>query len=109
MRTLKFIVDNQVMKKDPNCNFDNLVPGSEGYLRLEFSFSPEWNNFIKAVAFYSTLGREYTPQILKDGKSCLVPAEVLKKRTFKVQAFGVKDSSKLLTNKVAVSQNGGKA
>ena len=39
MRTLKFIVEGQIIKQDPNCDFSNLVPGTEGYLRAEFSFS----------------------------------------------------------------------
>ena len=40
MRTLKFIVEGQIIKQDPSCDFTNLVPGTEGYLRAEFSFSP---------------------------------------------------------------------
>jgi len=108
MRTLKFIVDNQVIKQDPACDFNNLVPGTEGYLRAEFSFSPEWNGFKKVIAFWSVMGREYPPQILADGKSCFVPVEALTKRTFKIQVVGERRGSIIRTNKVAVCQDGDK-
>ena len=109
MRILKFIVDNQVIQLDPTCDFDNLVPGTEEYLQAEFSFSPEWRGYTKVASFWSVLGREYQPQILKFGRQCMIPAEALKKRTFKVQVIGCKDGVQLTTNKVAVRQNGGKA
>ena len=109
MRTLKFIVDNKIIKQDPKCDFSDLIPGTEKYLRAEFSFSPEWNGFKKVVAFWSALGKEYPPQVLSDGKSCIIPFEALKRRTFKVQVVGERGDLKLTTNKVAVSQNGGKA
>lgn len=28
MRTLSFIVDKQIIRKDPECDFSNLVPGT---------------------------------------------------------------------------------
>lgn len=28
MRTLSFIVDRQIIKKNPECDFDNIVPGT---------------------------------------------------------------------------------
>ncbi len=107
MRTLKFIVDNQIIRKDPNCDFENLVPGSEEYLEAEFSFSREWDNCIKVAAFYSALGIEYPPQILKDGKTCIIPTEALEKKVFKVKIVGKNGDFKITTNKVDVVQNGG--
>lgn len=108
MRTLKFIVDGQIVKLDPNCDFSNLVPGTSEYLKAEFSFSPEWDGRVKVAAFWSVLGKEYPPQLLKDGRECIIPEEALKRRKFKVQVIGKKDGSKLTTNRVEVNQNGGK-
>ena len=108
MRTLKFIVNKQIITLDPNCDFTGLIPGSEGYLQAEFIFSPEWRNCVKVAAFYSILGKEFPPQKLEDGKTCMIPAEALKGRKFKVQVIGKDDRVKLTTNKVTVSQNGGK-
>ena len=108
MRTLRFIVEDQIIKKDPNCDFNNLVPGTEEYLEAEFSFSKEWNNCMKVVAFYSALGVEYPPQVLKDGRTCVIPAEALQKKVFKVQVIGRRgDNYRIKTNREDVVQNGG--
>lgn len=108
MRTLKFIVDKQIIKQDPNCDFSNLVPGSEGYLQAHFSFSPEWNGCAKIASFYSTMGREFEPRILKDGQTCIIPAEALERTKFKVGVVGKNNlGMKLTTNKIEVNQDGG--
>lgn len=108
MRTLKFIVNGQTIAPDPSCDFSGLYPGSEGYLQAEFTFTEEWKNTAKVVAFYSNLGREYEPQILKSNKPCTIPAEALKKRVFKIQVIGkTKEGLRLETNKLAVHQKGG--
>ena len=107
MRTLKFIVNGQTIKQDPTCNFDGLCPGSEGYLQAEFTFDNQWENTVKVVGFYSNMGREYEPAILKDGKSCIIPTEALKNRVFKIKVIGKNGEQKLVTNKIAVTQKGG--
>lgn len=107
MRTLRFIVDDQIIKQDPNCDFTNLVPGSEGYLQAYFSFSPAWNGCAKVAAFYSTMGKEYQPQVIKDGL-CLIPAEALAKKQFVIKVIGKKAGYKINTNFVTVTQDGGK-
>lgn len=106
MRTLKFIVDNQSIKQDPKCDFSGLVPGTEDYLQAEFIFSSEWTGCTKVAAFYSVMGKEYEPRLLKDGKTCIIPSEALKRKTFLVRVLGKRDQLRLTTNKVAVSQNG---
>ena len=109
MRTLKFIVNNQIITKDPNCNFDGLVPGTSDYVQAEFQFSSEWNGYAKVVSFESILGKEYEPQILQDGKTCMIPEEALARRSFKMRVAGKKEKSKLITNKIIIEQNGGRA
>lgn len=108
MRTLRFIVDGQIIKQDPNCDFTNLIPGTEGYLQAEFSFSPEWKNCVKVASFWSAVGKEYPPQVLKDGMSCVIPPEALTKYAFKVGIIGKGPDLRLTTNKIAVKQDGGK-
>lgn len=106
-RTLKFIVKGQIIEPDPNCDFSGLVPGTAGYLRAEFSFSEDWKNCVKVAAFHSSLGREYPPQLLKDGYSCIIPAEALTKQRFKIRLAGQRGDFKIVTNKVTVCQDGG--
>ena len=108
MRTLKFIVDGQTISLDPDCDFSGLTPGAEGYLVAKFSFSPEWNDTRKVAAFFSNLGRELEPQIIKPDRTCMIPAEALEKSIFKVQVIGIKNAYKLSTNKVKVYQKGGR-
>ena len=109
MRTLKFIVEDQIVRPDPNCNFSGLVPGTKGYLQAEFSFSDAWAGCTKVVGFYSMMGREYTPQILRDGKTCVIPAEACVKSQFKLRVLGMRGSDTLTTNKSVINQNGGRA
>lgn len=108
MRTLKFIVEGLIIKQDPNCDFSNLVPGTKGYLQAEFSFSDEWKRCNKVVAFLSSDNtREFPPQILEDGKTCMIPAEATARKTFAIKIIGGKSDLKLITNKVIVTQDGG--
>lgn len=108
MRTLRFIVDGQSIKQDPSCDFSGLVPGSEGYLQVAFSFTNEWKGAAKVASFWSMMGYEYPPQALTPEGTCMIPAEALKHKAFKVQVIGKTDISKLTTNRVTVTQDGGK-
>ena len=106
IRTLKFIVNGQIIEKDPNCDFSNLIPGTEQYLKLEFLFSPEWNGYDKVVQF-KRFKQEFAPQVLVDGKSCLIPVDAAKQKMFNIKVLGRKDKTKLNTNSVLVVQDGG--
>lgn len=108
MRTLKFIVEGQTIRLDPDCDFTGIIPGTEGYLEAKFSFSPEWDGTTKAAAFYSNLGREYEPQLIKRDNTCVIPAEALAKSIFKVQVVGQKNNCIIRTNRAKVHQRGGK-
>lgn len=108
MRTLKFIVDGQLIMRDPFCDFDNLVPGTSGYVRAEFSCSKEWSKCVKVAQFKSMMGREFTPRLLEDGKSCLIPTEALEKKIFRVGLVGKGVDYTITSNFVNVCQNGGK-
>ena len=107
MRTLKFIVNGQTIEQDPACDFDGLYPGSADYLRAEFTFDKEWSNTLKVVGFFSNMGKEYEPRLLKDGKTCIIPTEALKNRVFKIQVVGKHGDRKIITNKVVINQKGG--
>lgn len=106
MRTLRFIVKGQTISLDPQCDFEGLIPGTEGYLQAEFSFSKEWESCVKVVAFFSNLGREYEPQVVNKQNVCIIPHDALKNRVFKVQVIGKKENYTLRTNRIAVKQGG---
>ena len=104
MRTLHFLVDGQMLSLDPNCDISGLVPGSTGKVRASFTFSREWGSVSKVVGFYSRLGKEYPPQLLRDGKTCFIPVEALQKQFFKLKVMG---QNGLVTNKLLIEQKGG--
>lgn len=107
MRLLKFIVDKQKLEIDPDCDFSGLVKGSAGYLKADFSFSSEWDGFVKVISFETIRGeKEFTPQILKDGRRCYIPSEALEERRFRIRVLGKKDNSKLITNTLTITQGG---
>lgn len=107
MRTLKFIVDGNVIKPDPTCDFENLIPGTESFIQAQFSFSKEWNNCVKVAAFYSMLGNEYAPQPIKHDMTCMIPIDALRRHRFKIQVIGRNENITFSTNKFTVEQRGG--
>lgn len=108
MRTIQFIVNKQTLSLDPACDVSDLVPGTKGYLLANFSFSSEWDGCVKVAAFFSNLGKEYEPQVLTNGTSCMIPSDALVKSIFKVQVIGQRGDYNICTNKVTVHQRGGK-
>lgn len=107
MRTLKFIVKNDIITQDPSCDFNGLFPGANDDLEAEFVFSPEWKNRVKVVAFWSMLDKEYPPQVLNSSNSCKIPVEALARPAFKVQILGKYRGHTVRTNMVTIYQRGG--
>ena len=108
MRVLEFIVEDQILSKNPSCNFEGLVPGTEGYLQARFSFSPSWNGYVKAASFWHG-NEECDPQLLRDGYTCMISSDALKGKTFGISIVGKNGNQVLSTNKILITQNGGGA
>jgi len=104
MRTLRFLVDGQIIEKDPKCDFSGLVSGTEGYLRAEFSFSNEWDKCHKAASFWK-FGEE-NPIILENN-ACIIPAAALTYKFFEVSVMGMRKGYTITTNRIRVEQGGG--
>lgn len=107
MRVLEFIVDGQILTKNPSCDFSNIVSGTEGYLQAHFTFSPEWDGAVKVAAFWRG-NLECPPQLLRDGHTCVIPSDALVGRTFGINILGKKGNQIIPTNRVEVRQKGGK-
>lgn len=108
MRVLEFVVNDQIITKSPSCDFENLVPGTEGYLYAHFTFSPEWDGAVKAASFWRG-NKECTPQLLRDGHSCVISADALTGSSFGVSVVGKKGIQVITTDRVEVKQRGGKS
>ena len=105
MRSLKFNVSGQIVRPDQSCDFTGLVPGTEGYLKAEFSFSEEWNGCGKIAEFmrYATSEPESVKLV---GDACVIPAEALKGKAFKVSVIGIRRGFRIQTNMTEVRQDG---
>lgn len=103
MRILRFIVEKQMIKQDPSCDFSGLVPGTEGYLQAVFTFDDTWKGCRKAAVF-TRYGKTY-PVPLKSN-ACLIPKTVLNSHYFQVSVVGVRDQYKITTSKTEVKQDG---
>lgn len=107
MRTLDFIVNKDTIEQDPSCDFTGLFPGKNDSVQARFTFSPEWKNRAKVVAFWSILNNEYSPRVLNDENVCEIPEEALSRPAFKVQVLGKQRGRKYHTNLITVYQKGG--
>lgn len=102
MRTLKFIVKNQKLQKDKDCDFSKIIKGSKGYLRLFFSLPEEWKKLNIAVSFYRR-GREIDAKILENGY-CDVPDSVSNFNHFSISLTGAKKGYRITTEKITIDQ-----
>lgn len=101
MRILKFNVDIQHIKKDPDCDFTDIVAGTQKYLQAYFTFSPEWHDCILVASFWRG-GKEHAV-LIEDGY-CYIPTEALTGRTFGVSVTGQRGDYLITTNRIIVRQ-----
>lgn len=104
MRTLKFNVEGQSLKKDSTCDFSGIVKGSKGYLQCSFSFSREWAGCKVAASFWS-YDKEKGAAPVKNGR-CKIPDEITDFKSFQVCLIGVRDGYRITTNRVKIEQEG---
>ena len=104
MRTLKFIIEGLSIRKDPQCDFSGIVPGTKGYLRAEFNFDHDWTGCEKMVVFSHPSIERIPVRVINN--ACMIPEEVLKHRKFKIEVIGVRPKVRLTTNRLEVKQDG---
>ena len=106
MRTLVFNVEGQLIKRE---NPDELiVAGTSGYWKAKFSFSKDWENTQKVVAFYTKYGKELPPCVLSDDNTCKLPKEALALHEFKISVLGKRAGCVITTKPITITQYGGK-
>ena len=105
MRTLEFKVDKQVLRKQPGCDFSNIVSKSVNYLKAKFHFSKEWNGCKKVASFW--LDEKEYPVLVDKNNECKIPSDVLVGGCFYVSLTGAKqDGYRINTTKYKVRQEG---
>lgn len=105
MRVLKFIIDGLKLTKDSQCDFSGIVPGTKGYLKAEFKFNEDWYNCNK-MAVFTVPGSQKEVPVRIENTHCVIPDDVLIRRSFKVRVIGVKPGLRLPTNNLEVKQDG---
>lgn len=101
MRTLKFNINQQIINKSGD--FSNIVSGSSGYLKCEFSFDSEWNNLLKVAEFRKYLDSDVYPMPIINN-SCNVPDAVLDGSQWYVNVIGKSGKKQIATNRILVRQ-----
>ena len=103
MRTLKFKVDKQVLRKQPGCDFSNIVAKSVNYLKAKFYFSEEWSDCKKVASFW--LDETEHPVLLDENNECDIPSDVLVGGAFYISITGAKANGyRIVTTKYKVRQ-----
>lgn len=68
MRVLSFIVEDQMIRKDPACDFTNLISGTGGYLKARFVFNQEWRGYTTiAIKSWALFNRDEADNIHING------------------------------------------
>ena len=104
MESLRFIVKGQIIKKDPESPFRNMVAGSSNYYAAEFDMDSAWTGYACLAHFLAKSVDAYVPIV---NKQAIIPDDVLKYKNFYVGVVGQKGTSRLLTNVNKITQNGG--
>lgn len=103
MRVLKFTVNGQFIQRDASCDFENIAPGSKGYLVAQFAFDSEWDGCTIAAAFWRG-SKEYAAHVV-NGR-CKIPAEALAGAIVGVSVTGERGDFRITTNKTQFYQGG---
>lgn len=107
VRTLVFNVKNQIISKDPSCDFSGLVAGTSGYLEAKFVLSEAWDGCAKVAGFFDKNDKELPPCVLKKDNTCLIPEDVLKHHEFKIRLYGRRKDYTITTQPITIKQYGG--
>ena len=100
MKTIRFIVENDKIRWDPNYYQLSLVEGSN--VNARFIFSKEWDGYTKVVGFRRG-NMELEPKALSYGFSCDIPKEALMGTFFRLYVLGKKDGHVRSTNSILVN------
>jgi hypothetical protein len=107
LRILSFNVKNQIIEKDPSCDFSGLVAGTSGYLDAKFTFSADWEGCTKVVGFFSKDGKEFAPCMLSEKNTCHIPNEATAYHEFDIRVYGKKNGCIITTRPITIKQYGG--
>jgi hypothetical protein len=101
MRELHFDVAGQLLRRNKQCDFENIVRGSDNYLCLVFHFNQEWQGTKRVISFYDVDGKQ-TNEIIQDRVT--VPVDVTHGSMFYFELTGKSNKTRIVTNRTYIEQ-----
>ena len=94
-----------MLKKDPSCSFRRLMMGTQNWYRAVFSFDENWNGFAIVAEFQAN--NEDPIYMPVNHNICMIPNYLSNYNQYSLRLIGQKNSSRIVTNNVKITQNGG--
>lgn len=101
MRELHFDVTGQLLRRNKQCDFENIVRGSDNYLCLVFHFDNDWKETKRVISFYDVDGKQ-TNEIIQD--KVTVPVDVTHGSMFYFELTGKSNKTRITTNRMYIEQ-----
>lgn len=102
MRDIILNLSEQTLSKINNCDYDNIVRGSNNYLRIVLKADIQWSNMAKVITVRTLGGIEHNA--IYEPTGVLLPEEVTQNSYFEVMVTGRKGNQLVKTNSVIISQ-----
>lgn len=102
MRDIVLNLSEQTLSKIGNCDYGNIVRGSNNYLRIVLKTDIQWNNMAKVVTVRTLGGIEYNA--IYEHTGVLLPEEVTKNSYFEIMVTGKNGNQLVKTNNVIINQ-----
>ena len=77
-------------------NFDTVASESKNYLKVNFSFSDDWDGYAKTAVFKSADETNSIGVVLENDE-CTVPYEIIYESGFSLSVYGIKGDSRITT------------
>lgn len=102
MRDIILNLSEQYLGKIGNCDYTNIVRGSDNYLRIVLKCDIQWNNMVKVITVRTLGGIEYNA--IYEPTGLLLPEYVTQNSYFEVMVTGKKGNQLVKTNSVIINQ-----
>lgn len=76
--------------------FDTVASESKNYLKVNFSFSDDWDGYAKTAVFKSA-DETQSIGVLLENDECTVPYEIIYESGFSLSVYGIKGDSRITT------------
>ena len=101
MRELHFDVAGQLLRRNKQCDFENIVRGSDNYLCLVFHFDNDWRETKRVISMYDVDGNQINES---EQDKATVPVSVTHGSMFYFELTGKSNKTRITTNRMYIEQ-----